>query len=293
MKLSFHIQRKKSSQDNRERSSSQPRIQPQSIQIQPAEPIPPPDEQDDEGERQASISAANDFIHDLIASEDRWSSHMPLIRINCSHTLSELHALGHLPQPEGVAACRKLIRVPVIHEEISLFIWTQLATIARGSTSTDDPLSKIEKSTDIQLNEGSFLAQLDERFRFDKPASASTRGRVGESPPMSPREELQQLNFSCRPESIDEVDEGLEDSQSKVTAATRGRVVDRSGKSQPPARPGSVRQRSFFSSNGSTGSLAGRLGSVVGEIGQRVAGALGDGLPQNLPRSRSGSAKSL
>lgn len=322
MKLSFNLQRKKSAQD--ERSSSQPRDQPQSIQLLLEEPVSSPDEQDQEQERQASIRAANDFIHDLVVLEDRWSSHMSLIRINCSLTLSELHALGNLPQSEGVAACRKLIRVPVIHEEISLFIWTQLATIARGSTLTDDSPLKAEKSTDIQLNEGLFLAHLDERFRFDKPASASARGRIKESPPTSPREGLPQRSYFCRPEDIDEVDEDLGDNESGLTAATRGRAVDRSGKSQPSARHNAVRQRSLFSSNGGkngshvpllkwsrergtstsasrassasrnrSDSFAGRLGSAVGELGQKVAEALGDGMSPNQPRNRSRSARSL
>ncbi|KAJ4393567.1 hypothetical protein N0V93_002780 [Gnomoniopsis smithogilvyi] len=318
MKLSFHLQRNRSVQDER---SSQPQFQPQSIQIQAEEPIPSIDEQ--EQQRQASVCAANDLIRELIALEDRWSSHMSLIRVDCPHTLSELHALGNLPQSEGVAACSKLIRVPVIYEEIGRHIWTQLATVARGSNSSDDSLAKAYTSTDTQLKDGLFLERLDERFRFDKPASVSARSKLKDSPPMSPKD-VHMRNYFCLPENIDEGDEGLEDSQSEAPSATRGRVSSRSGKSQPSARPDAERQRSFFSNgagrNGShvsllkwsrergtppsasrtssttrdrSESLAGRLGSAVGGLGQRVAGVLVDGTSQNQSRNRSQSARSL
>lgn len=318
MKLSFSLQKNRGFQDERiSRSQSQPR----SIQDQPEESVPSADEEDQQ--RQASIRAANDFIYDLVILEDRWSSHMSLIRISCPYTLSELHALGNLPQADGIAACRKLIRVPVIHEEIGQFIWTQLATVVRGPNFAEDSLSEADKSTTTQPNEELFLAHLDDRFRFDKPASASTWGRVRDSPPMSPKDVQQRGGYFCRHEDIDEGDEGLEDRKSEAPATTRGMVVNRPGKSLSSARPDAERQRSFFSNgvrNGShipllkwsrergsstaasrtsstsrdrSESIAGRLGSAVGGFGQRVAGALGDGMSQSQPRNRSLSARSL
>lgn len=328
MKLSFHLQRHRSTQDDRYIQSQGQNQPPQVLPTQPEEPTPPPDEQEER--HQASICAANDFIHDLITSDDRWSSHIALIRINCPYTLNELHGLGSLPQPEGVAACRKLIRVPVIHEELGLFIWTQLATLARGPkvTPKESNSTRTEKGARYQHTEGLFPAHLDDRFRFDMPASMAARTRHSDSPPMSPKD-VQQRSYFTLHENIDEGDEeGLENSQTELPPTTRGRVASRSSQRQRSSatRPDGERQRSFFSNNSSrngshatllrwsrergtqspasrassttrnrSGSLAGRLGSAVGGLGQKVAGALGDGTSQNRSRSRSRSrsARSL
>lgn len=333
MKLSFHLQRHRSTQDERYLQSQAQTQSPQVFPTQIEEPTPSPDEQEEL--HQAAIGAANDFIHDLITSDDRWASHIAHIRINCPYTLNELHGLGSLPEPEGVAACRKLIRVPVIHEELGLFLWTQLATIARGpkvTTRESIPTSN-ERSTRSQRTARLFHATLDDRFRFDKPASMAAWARHSDSPPMSPKD-VQQRSYFTLHENIDEGDEeGLEDSQTELPPTTRGRVASRSSQRQPSsgaaaaARPDAERQRSFFSNNSSrncsshvpllkwsrergtqspasrassttrnrSGSLAGRLGSAVGGLGQKVAGALGDGTSQNRSRSRSRSrsARSL
>lgn len=328
MKLSFSLQRHRSTQEDRYHRSqtpppAQPQPQPQAVPVQPEEPAPP-DEQEEL--QQASICAANDFIHELILSDDRWASHIALIRINCPYTLTELHGLGSLPQSEGVAACRKLIRVPVIHEELGLFVWTQLATIARGPKNLPkESTPKNDMTTFGKPMEGLFLAHLDDRFRFDRPGSMAAWARHTDSPPLSPRDVQQRSYFSLH-ENIDEVDESLEEEdQTDVPATTRGRVASRSSQRQRSVRPDAERQRSFFSSNNSSrngshvqllkwprergtqspssrgsstsrnrsGSLAGRLGSAVGGLGQKVAGALGDGTSQSRPRSRSRSARSL
>lgn len=327
MKLSFHLQRNRSTQDDRYNRSQTPppaqsQPQPQAVPAQPEEPSPSVDEQEEL--QQASICAANDFIHELILSDDRWASHIAHIRINCPYTLTELHGLGSLPQSEGVAACRKLIRVPVIHEELGLFVWTQLNTIARGPKLPKASTPKSQMTALGKPTEGLFVAHLDDRFRFDKPGSMAARARHSDSPPLSPRDVQQRSYFSLH-ENIDEVDESLEEEQTDVPATTRGRVASRSSQRQRSARPDGERQRSFFSSNNSSrngshvqmlkwprergtqspssrgsstsrnrsGSLAGRLGSAVGGLGQKVAGALVDGTSQSRPRSRSRSARSL
>lgn len=263
-KLTQHFQRQRSAPDVRP-SQSQP------FESQPEEPTATPEEQQQEQNRQASIRAAHDFVYDTINSEDDWSSHMSLIRITCPHTLSELHALGNLPQDEGVAACRKLIRVPVIHEEIGLFIWTQLATLARGPNFADDQLLKTNSNSTAKQNvETTFTTHLDDRFWFDKPASAPARGTI-DSPPLSPRQQVQQRSYARstssseprtlprstthalhlrRHESIDEREEGLEDIRGEALAATKkGGAASRPTKGlpgAPGARPDVDRQRNFF-----------------------------------------------
>lgn len=73
---------------------------------------------------------AEELIRAFI-NED-WSNHANYIRIDCNFTLAELHAIGRLPEPEGSRACRQLIRVPVIYEEVALSLWKKLAEEARN-----------------------------------------------------------------------------------------------------------------------------------------------------------------
>ncbi|KAL2162096.1 hypothetical protein VTH06DRAFT_7881 [Thermothelomyces fergusii] len=56
-----------------------------------------------------------------------WSHRADYIRIDCRLTLPELRALGRLSREEGALACRRLVRVPAIHEEVALSLWEHLA----------------------------------------------------------------------------------------------------------------------------------------------------------------------
>ncbi|KAL2197892.1 hypothetical protein P885DRAFT_76600 [Corynascus similis CBS 632.67] len=63
--------------------------------------------------------------------DEQWSHRADYIKIDCRLTLPELHALGRLPREVGSLACRRLIRVPVIHEEVALSLWEHLSEEAR------------------------------------------------------------------------------------------------------------------------------------------------------------------
>ncbi|KAL2176218.1 uncharacterized protein P884DRAFT_203633 [Thermothelomyces heterothallicus CBS 202.75] len=56
-----------------------------------------------------------------------WSHRADYIKVDCRLTLPELRALGRLSREEGSLACRRLIRVPAIHEEVALSLWEHLA----------------------------------------------------------------------------------------------------------------------------------------------------------------------
>ncbi|AEO58935.1 hypothetical protein MYCTH_2306708 [Thermothelomyces thermophilus ATCC 42464] len=56
-----------------------------------------------------------------------WSHRADYIKVDCWLTLPELRALGRLSREEGWLACRRLVRVPAIHEEVALSLWEHLA----------------------------------------------------------------------------------------------------------------------------------------------------------------------
>ncbi|KAK4249396.1 hypothetical protein C7999DRAFT_30132 [Corynascus novoguineensis] len=82
--------------------------------------------------------------------DEQWSHRADYIKIDCRLTLPELHALGQLPREVGSLACRRLIRVPVIHEEVALSLWEHLSEDARRAAvafiTQPTPVSDIHKA---------------------------------------------------------------------------------------------------------------------------------------------------
>ncbi|KAK3692325.1 hypothetical protein B0T22DRAFT_531827 [Podospora appendiculata] len=97
----------------------------------PQEPFQESPEPFDSPQRRESIWEAQEFIRGFV--KDHWEDHWESVAIICELTLDELHKLGHLPRDEGIMACRRLLRVPVIHEEISIALWAKLAEITGGT----------------------------------------------------------------------------------------------------------------------------------------------------------------
>lgn len=75
--------------------------------------------------RRESILNAQEFVADFV--RERWGQHWHMIRIESDVTEAELRDLGRLPRDEGVRACCRLVRVPVIYEEIAIALWERLA----------------------------------------------------------------------------------------------------------------------------------------------------------------------
>jgi hypothetical protein len=107
-------------------------------------------------QRLIAVWEAGEFIRAFI-NED-WSNHANYIRIDCHLTLAELHAIGRLPEPEGSLACRRLIGVPVIHEEVALSLWKKLADEAR---------SILEPAKDVGVAKKDRKGSVDSRMRGD------------------------------------------------------------------------------------------------------------------------------
>lgn len=310
-------------QQQQEQEEEQPETHHQAYTIPTREEDTPP------CFRRASLVAAHDFIHTTIYSQDRFLAHASQIRIDCPYTLTELHRLGDLPQAEGVAACRRLVRVPVINDEIGLFLWTRLAeTAARGASSISrrEEEKAAEEDEVRRLRSEIFLAQLDQRFRFDRPSPAApvAADRRRNSSPISPRQTRQrsfvatgspssssshqQPRTFSRQDSINEVPEEIWGESLEGMISTRGKPQPETSlaaerqqqqQSQTQARPtqffsasrsssytGSPREGGTPTTSGSqassvrrlgSGSIAGRLGSVVGGLGRSLGAVLGEG----------------
>ncbi|KAK0709635.1 hypothetical protein B0T26DRAFT_786022 [Lasiosphaeria miniovina] len=95
-------------------------------------------EQSLEFQRWDSIWEAHEFIKAFVQSG--WASYSSSITIDCDLTLDDLHQLGYLPRSQGTRACRRLVRVPVINEEIGVALWQKLkAMVAAVDGATSEP----------------------------------------------------------------------------------------------------------------------------------------------------------
>lgn len=271
----------------------------------------------------ASILDAQDYIRDAISNDERWASRMSMIIITCPYSLDELYALGHLPKPEGISACLKLVRVPHIHDEIAVFLWTHLATLARGSP---DPAAAPAAAAAVVAEQ-----------RADPPRLPEDTEEWSVSPPAEPlaeaassRTEAQwrtACNF-CPPDQQDQQDHHhhllhlhhhdeyaikkcdatLDMIHFEALAATMGRVVSiqpgtggdhvyRAGQNGSPTSSLKWYRESPSPSLSSRApnlhrqheNLAARIGSAVGGFGSKAFGALGESLAYGYGYQPGGS----
>lgn len=161
--------------------------------------LPPTPEEGEEFQFEAheggdSAEDATEWIKSIIREQGRWEEHLSLIRIDCPHTMAELRQLGRLSKSDGTRQCRKMIRIPVLYDEIGCFLWEKLAALERGPDfGREDEERAAEYARGVTYR--TRVAALDERFRFDAPASTSAssgttarRGRARQdSEPISPK----------------------------------------------------------------------------------------------------------
>jgi hypothetical protein len=134
---------------------------------------------------------AEDYIKAFI--DEHWSNHAAHIHSDCHITLEELHALGRLPQAEGSLACRRLLRAPVIHEEVALSLWEQLAAEARNcfepaaednsSETASSILSTVSSRASIAESAKGFFKGLTTRHRHQEQPQP-LRGHEEQSKPV-------------------------------------------------------------------------------------------------------------
>ncbi|KKY31029.1 hypothetical protein UCDDA912_g09030 [Diaporthe ampelina] len=282
-------------------------------------------------EQDDSAEDATEWIKSTIREQGRWEEHLSLMRIDCPHTMAELRQLGRLSKSEGTKQCRKMIRIPVLYDEIGCFLWEKLAALERGPDfRREDEEMAAEYARGVIYRT---MMALDERFRFDTQASTSASGNASpatrngrarkDSEPVSPKH-IQQ--------SQAEHPAVLAGISADAPGATRGTFVDQqpapahmsrsaSHSSSRMRRPAAFFNHSKSSSYSSTllwrhdhhdsataaasssstvtngrsgsgssstdssaqgrrsrdGSLGGRVGSVVGNLGRGVALAIGGG----------------
>lgn len=197
---------------------------------------------------------ATEWIKTTIREHGHWEDHLSLIRIDCPHTMAELRQLGRLSKSEGTRQCRKMVRIPVLYDEIGCFMWEKLAALERGPDfGKEDEEKAAEYARGVTFRT---MMALDERFRFDQPASihgtdsitTTTTMKYGrprqDSEPISPKhinqsqadpyeEKRPSTSYTCNfcHSSIANEHPGIPaDIPADALAATRGRIVD----SQPP-----------------------------------------------------------
>jgi hypothetical protein len=139
-------------------------------------PLPPTPEENEEyqpetlGEEGDTAEDATEWIKTTIREQGHWEEHLSLIRIDCPHTMSELRRLGRLSKGDGTRQCRKMIRMPVLYDEIGYFLWRKLAVLERGPDfEKEDEERAAEHARGMAYHHT--LVMLDERFCFEKPAA--------------------------------------------------------------------------------------------------------------------------
>lgn len=178
-----------------------------------SQPLPPTPEEGEEFHFEAleggdSAEDATEWIKSTIREQGRWEEHLSLIRVDCPHTMTELRQLGRLSKSEGTRQCRKMIRIPVLYDEIGCFLWEKLAALERGP---DFGREEEERAAEYArgVTYRTMMAALDERFRFDAPAASSASGGGGantrtgrarqDSEPISPKHIHQAQAEASRP----------------------------------------------------------------------------------------------
>lgn len=212
-----------------------------------------------------SAEDPTEWIKNTIREQGRWEEHLSLIRVDCPHTMTELRRLGRLSKSEGTRQCRRMIRIPVLYDEIGCFLWEKLAALERGPDfGREDEERAAEYARGVSYR--TMVAALDERFRFDAPGGvhATKTGRARQdSEPISPKHVRHAQAESSRPATAhqsrtnpashdchfcqcgntNEPPAIPDDITAEALDATRGRVVDQypppSRESQTQAKPSS------------------------------------------------------
>ncbi|POS72284.1 hypothetical protein DHEL01_v209320 [Diaporthe helianthi] len=230
-----------------------------------SQPLPPTPEENEEfqfePQEDGDSEDATDWIKSTIRDQGRWERHLSLIRIDCPHNMAGLLKLGRLSKSEGTRECRKMVRIPVLYDEIGCFLWEKLAALERGPDfGKEDEERAAEYARAVTYRT---MMALDERFRFDQPevdsdnttnTTKTTKPRRRtrqDSEPVSPKHILQShaessraslekrpsipnpCNF-CQSTNISEHPALPAEIPADALAATRGRTVD--AKNPAPSR---------------------------------------------------------
>lgn len=141
-------------------------------------------------QRRNSQWDAREFIEAFV--REGWESYWSSITVTCDITLQELHNIGHLPRSQGTRECRKLLRAPVINDEIGTALWEKLAgMVVRGeevSLDVNDPDAL------RSWQQGQARERMRQEINFMRHHNKTARRRSISPPPQSPRQKDQLEN---------------------------------------------------------------------------------------------------
>jgi len=186
-----------------------------------SQPLPPTPEENEGFQFETpgeggTAEDATEWIKSTIREQGHWEDHLSLIRIDCPHTMAELRQLGRLSKSEGTRQCRKMVRIPVLYDEIGCFMWEKLAALERGP--------------DFGKEDEEKEAEYGRPRQDSEPISPK---HSNQSQADSYEEKRPSTSYTCNfcHSSIANEHPGIPaDIPADAMAATRGRVVD----SQPP-----------------------------------------------------------
>ncbi|GAB1315873.1 hypothetical protein MFIFM68171_06083 [Madurella fahalii] len=88
----------------------------------------------DVGESRAiAVWEAQEFIRDF--AQQGWPDHWDSFSIHCNMSLDELRFIGFLERADGIRACQRIVRVPVISEEVGVALWETLTAATRTNSA--------------------------------------------------------------------------------------------------------------------------------------------------------------
>ncbi|KAK4180269.1 hypothetical protein QBC36DRAFT_178161, partial [Triangularia setosa] len=139
-----------------------------------------------------AVERANAFIKHVVFEENKELSEEKAnhIKIKCDKTWAELVDLGTFNETDGTQQCQKLVRAPVIGEEICHKLWLRLANIARKGNYTNE-VTNLDAARSNLLIEGKAEAlrkKAAEKANKDAAKKkAKENRRASESLRLSPR----------------------------------------------------------------------------------------------------------
>ncbi len=128
-----------------------------------------------------AIRAARIFLREFYS--ERWGDKNLHVQIECDLTMNEVRRLGYLNKEDGTRACRRLIQVAVLNDEVGHTLWTELAEAVRGKNVFQDIEAAKQARAEKQVAE--FLRRHKELRNWPPEAEAEAEAEAeSESEPM-------------------------------------------------------------------------------------------------------------
>ncbi|KAK3900897.1 hypothetical protein C8A05DRAFT_35447 [Staphylotrichum tortipilum] len=101
-----------------------------STTTRPFTPVPTAKDQQAHADFLASLFDADALIRGYVLSA--WEQHAEYVTVDSHLPMAGLVAIGRMGREDGVRACRGLVRVPVVHEEVVAGLWEFLVGYVEG-----------------------------------------------------------------------------------------------------------------------------------------------------------------